>query len=265
MDWTEQVKGHYGWWVRCRFAPGASIASLQFATTGQMCESIYPRLSENGSEVTIRAGGRAVVPVLPKLADETATTNRFEHAALRSSNVKFAGRSAEQRFAYRSSGRGAGQIVFRIPARTELVGISAAARYGLRVPTPEGARFQLEYSMDEGRNWSSLGESTPPVDNEFSSGWVYGASKMDHRQPSNEALVRVSLNGGGYPTGLITTELYGLRRTAASSAATVTWSWFEGEQSRTHTADLPAGSDSHVEYIATGQQVRDDFVRITVR
>jgi hypothetical protein len=74
--------------------------------------------------------------------------------------------------------------------------------------------------------------------------------------------VRVTLDGGGHATGLLTTELYGLRRTSTSSAVKVTYGWSENGESKTHAFRVGPGQSEHREQILTGAQIRDDFVTI---
>jgi hypothetical protein len=152
-------------------------------------------------------------------------------------------------------------VVFRISSPTDLRGLSAAARFGLRSPTPPGSQFHLDYSLDSGNNWQPLAALKPPEDNEFSSGWIYGTTDFEG---GTEALVRIRMYAGGFPTGLITAELYGIRQTPASSSTTVTWGWFEGDQRRTYSYDVAAGTTDHSTTVPTGKSVRDDFVRISV-
>jgi hypothetical protein len=111
--------------------------------------------------------------------------------------------------------------------------------------------------------WQEFGKLAPPGDNEFSSGWVDGeVSRLPGELRS--ALVRVDLNGGGFGTNLITAELYGIRRTAAPSAATVTYGWREGGEDREQSFRVPAGAEQTTSRVATGQKIEDRFVRILV-
>jgi hypothetical protein len=264
FDATELVKGRYGWQMRITISSKSTLKKLRLVTTAQLCETIYPRLKPGGTTVTYRSKPRAATAVLPLLASEAATAEYCEAVELRSANLEFVGRSAEQRTAYRVRGPQPAQVVFRIPARTPLVGLSAAARFAVRSPSPPGAEYGLDFSTDGGQTWRPLGKVTPPEDNEFSSGWVYG--NTDFATPSKETvLVRVTLDGGGYGTGLLTAELYGLRQTASPSEVKVTYGWREGEQQQQHTFVVPAGRPEHREQIRTGASITDDFVKLEAR
>ena len=260
MDATQWTKGRYGWRVRLSMPKGATLRQIRFETTCQMCETIYPRLSENGSEVKYQSKSRAVVPVLPSLVDEGSTMKNYEVRNRRSENLDFVGRSEKQRLAYRVLGPKPASVVFQVPSRTSLVGIAAAARYAVRSPTPVGSRYELHYSVDKGESWHELGTVNPPEDNEFSSGWVYGTS--DFAATAQPVLVRVKLFGGGYGTGLMTTELYGLRETPATSQVEIIYRWRDSGMAKSHTFTVPKGAASHVEQIPTGGEIENDSVTI---
>ncbi len=265
FDATDQAKGRYGWYVRLTLKEKSStLRSIRFVTTCQMCQTIYPHLKPGGTKVTYRSKGRSVVPVLPQLVREEPTTDRFEQRDLRSANLEFIGRSGDQRFAYQTRGPKPGTVVFRVPSKTRLVGLSGAARFRVRSPSPEGAEFHLDYSLDQGKTWRPLGEAIPPSDNEFSSGWVYGATDLEASDTS-AALVRVRLNGGGYGTGLLAAELYGLRETNSNSDVSVTYGWFEGQKRRQQTFHVPQGISETTATIHTGPEIRNDFVRIDAK
>lgn len=260
-DLTEYVKGCYGWKLKLEWFGDAQLGTLQMTTTCQMSQAIYPRLKPGGSTVTFRSAGRAVVPVLPRLEDETATIQNFEDRARRSANLDFVGRRPGQRAAYIVRGPQPASVVFRIDSPATLVGLSAAARFTVRSPSPPGAEYGLQWSVDNGATWHRLGQVTLPADNEFSSGWVYGQAD-GIAGDMRSALIRVDLNGGGYQTGLITAELYGLRKTGSPAAATVTYGWMEGGRMREHSFQVPAGMTTATSHVPTGQTIRDRFVRI---
>lgn len=263
LDLTESVKGRYGWWLRWTLPAGARLQSVRTTTTCQMSQALYPRLQSGGTRVVYRAGGRAVTPVLPQLEDEAITVSRYEQRELRSSNLQFVGRTARDQTAYRVAGPKPASVVFRIPARTPLTGVSAAARYSVRSPSPEGAEYTLEVSADQGATWDPLGRNAPPTDNEFSSGWVYGAAEFA-APVAQQVLVRATLNGGGAAARLLAAEMYGLRQTARDSAVELTYAWREGNVVREHQVTIPAGSETFETQIPTGAVIQDEWVRLAV-
>lgn len=263
-DATEIVKGRYSWLVRLSWPERARLRSVRFATTCQLNQAMYPRLRPGGCEVTYRAGSRAVVPVLPRFEDETATIERFERRDLRSANLKFVGRSAKQREAYTVQGPKPASAVFRISSPSELVGLTAAARVSIRSPSPPGAEFGLSWSPESAIDWKPFGKFAPPTDNEFSSGWVDG-QVTELPDGLRSALVRVELNGGGYGTNLITAEMYGIRRTSPPSEATVTYEWREDGKDRQHSFTIAPGKSSATSTVPTGEQIEEKFVRVSVQ
>ena len=260
-DLTEHVKGRYGWRLKLSWSGAAAVRELRLTTTCQLSQAIYPRLKPGGSTVTYRSGGQAVVPVLPRLEDEAATVRDFEDRAKRSSNLDFVGRRPGQHAAYATRGPQPASVVFRINSSTPLVGLSAAARFSARSPSPPGSEFGLSWSIDNGATWQRLGHVALPADNEFSSGWVYGSTAAINGD-ARSALVRVELNGGGSATRLLAAELYGLRKTAPPTAATVTYGWTENGKSLEHAFQVPAGDSTATSLVPTGKNIRDRFVRI---
>ena len=240
LDLTQYVKGRYGWWLRFTFSKGSGLNRLQTETTCQMNQAIYPRLKPNGSTVTYRAASRAVTVVKPNwgLAEQQAT--RHEVRALRSSNLTFTPRSRKQNAAYSVAGNKPAHVVFRVDAPEPLLEVSAAARYRVRSPQPDDCDFHLELSLDDGRTWQTFARAQNAADNEYSSGWVYGKSPIG-TSGITSALIKVHIYGGGYATGLIDFEAYGVHRTAPPASAEVTWAW------RTPGAEQEATSVQRIE------------------
>lgn len=260
-DATDLVKGRYGWRVRLSWDGTSGLESLALTTVTQVCQTIYPRLKADGSLVVYRVASRAVVPVLPNFGLAESAAAAWEDRPLRSSNVAYVPRTAKNRYAYRTTNNKPGAVVFRIDSPTDLVEVSAAVRFGLRVPPPTDCDFRLELSTDGGASWRELGRAEIPPDNEYSSGWMYGQSAVS--EPNiRTALVRAHFYQGGHSAGLIEAELYGQRRTSPSPAATVTYAWRENGQRREHKEPIPAGANEHSFRIPTGKAITDDFVRI---
>ncbi|MGZ0174367.1 MAG: hypothetical protein ACKVHE_33100 [Planctomycetales bacterium] len=137
FDLTEDVKGRYGWQIRLSWSGNAGINSLRFMTVTQVCQSIYPRLKTGGSDVTYRAGRRAVVAVLPDFGLPESRVSAFEETSMRSDNVVYRGRSEKSRRAYETTNNKPGVVVFRIDSPSRLNEVRAAVRYQLRVPPPQ--------------------------------------------------------------------------------------------------------------------------------
>ena len=77
-------------------------------------------------------------------------------------------------------------------------------------------------------------------------------------------LVRVHLNAGGHKTGLIDARLYGIyRRPEPAGPLTITYGWKENGQPREHTEKIAAGTNETTFTVPTGENIEDDFVRLT--
>jgi hypothetical protein len=262
-DLTDLVKGRYGWHARFEWQGKGGLDQLQFTTVTQVCQTIYPRLKPGGTTTTYRAASQAVVPVLPNLGLPEDEATRYEEKSLRSPNVVFSPRSSQSRFAYQTTNNKPGVVVFRIDAPTELTEVSAAVRFGVRVPPPAGCDYRLDLSLDGGQTWSPLAKADIPPDNEYSSGWMFGRRAIDGAG-SKSALIRAHFYNGGYLAGLIDLQLYGLRRTVWPQDASLTYGWKEDGQPREFTQALAAGTDEKTFVIPTGSAVVDEFVRIAV-
>jgi hypothetical protein len=116
-------------------------------------------------------------------------------------------------------------------------------------------------STDAGQTWTPLGHAEIPADNEYSSGWMYGRRSLEPAE-TKKAWVRVQLNAGGYSTGLIEAQAYGVYRTEAPQALAITYAWKEDGQLKTHRESVAAGTREHMFFVPTGPSIRDEFVRL---
>jgi hypothetical protein len=261
-DVTDLVKGRYGWQARFRWKGRDGIDELQFTTVTQVCQAIYPRLKADGTTVTYRAASQTVVPVLPHWGLPDEETARHEEKRFRSANVVYAQRSPASRYGYRTTDNKPGVVVFRIDSPTQLTEVTAAVRFGVRVP-PAECDFHLDLSLDGGQSWQPLARAEIPPDNEYSSGWMYGKKPIG-AAGVKQALVRAHFFNGGYEAGLIDAQIYGLRRTARPEAAEITYGWKEGGERRQFRQRLAAGTHEQSWNVPTGPSIVDDFVRIAV-
>jgi hypothetical protein len=262
-DLTDTVKGYYGWYVRLGWKGDSGIDALTFTTVTQVAQTIYPRLKPGGSDVVYRAASRGVEPVLPNFAASEEVVGRFEEKSLRSANVSYAARGPKSRFAYPVKGNKPGSVVFRVEAPRELQRVTAAARFSVRVPPPEGCDYHLDISTDNGKTWKPMGKADLPKDNEFSSGWMYGAADVSAAK-TRSALVRATVYQGGYQVGLMTAEFYGIYQTPPPPPVKVTYAWKESGQVKTHVENVPEGAREHKFKVPTGKTVVDEFVRFEV-
>ena len=264
LDLTQHVKGKYHWFIMFKWQANSGIDQLEFTTVTQVAQPFYPRLQPGGCDATYRATSRAVATVPLELREGGKPDGQYhplEVKRLRTPNVVYEGRTSDQRLAYRVQGNKSAAVAFRLDSHHPLLEVSAAARFALRSPAPEGCDFELEVSMDEAGSWQSLDRPVIPKDNEYSSGWMYGRADVS-KSNSKSAIVRAHLYGGGYQTGLISAEMYGIYRTPPPQAAKITYAWKEAGELKQHTEAIPAGKAEHRFRVPTGEKIVDEFVRI---
>lgn len=261
QDLTDRAKGRYGWQVRFTLTGKSGLDAVRFETTTQVSQAIYPRLTPGGCEVVYQAGSRGVVPVLPNFGLPEKELSGIEVRALRSANVAYSPRSKKSRYAYKTTNNKPGLIVFQVAAPQNLLEVRAACRFGIRVPPPEGADYHLEISTDGGKTWKRFAQAEIPADNEYSSGWMYGKADVSTAN-TKTALVRVHLYAGGYQTGLIDFDLYGVHQTGKPQPLTLTYGWKEGNADKTHMEQIPAGKQQHRFRVPTGAKITDHLIRL---
>jgi hypothetical protein len=272
-DLTEAVKGRYGWQVRFAWKGDGGLDGLTFTTVTQVAQTIYPRLKPDGCTVVYRARSRGVAPVLPNfgLPEDQA---RWEEKSLRSSNVAYLGRGPKSRLAYKVQDNKPGTLAFKVESPAELLQVTVAAKFNVRVPTPEGCDYRLEFSTDGGKTWRPLGRADVPKDNDAffgipkdndaSWGWMYGAADVAAAK-TKTALVRVHLFQGGHAVGLMTADLYGVYRTPPPQTLKLTYAWQESGKLKTHTEEIAAGTSERTFQVPTGKSIVDEYVRLEAR
>ena len=260
-DLTEAVKGRYGWQLRFMWSGKSGLDSVRFVTTTQVCQAMYPRLTEDGCDVTYRSTQRAVVAVLPNFSLPESKVDAFEETALRSANVRYKPRSVKSRFAYQSTDREPAHVVFKVAAPQRLREIRAAVRYSVPVPPPSGLDFQLQLSTDSGATWQTFATADIPSDNEFSSGWLYGEADVD-KESCRRALVRFHMHAPGRQAGVIDARLYGIHDVERYGRIAVEFGWQEKGRHKVFKKKLAANVESARFRVPTLDGVKDEFVRI---
>lgn len=264
LDLTEYVKGHYGWqivfsWDRREY-PDPEIRLLKFTTTTQVNQALYPRLKPGGAEVTYHAANRAAFDATPTFAPGEEPDSP-EYVAHRAKNVVYHGRSSQSPHVYQTTDNKPASLVFPVRAPWPLTEVRAAMRYQVRVPPPEKYDYRLEISTDQGKTWQTFAQADIPRDNELSNGWVAGTANVSPAKVK-DALVRITLYAGGYRTGLLDLRLYGVYETELPGAVNVTYGWKENGELKTHVQTIGKRTQDRTWTIATGQNIRDEFVRI---
>jgi hypothetical protein len=262
-DLTDEVKGRYGWQLRFQMAEKSGVDALTFTTITQVAQPIYPRLKPDGCPVTYRAGSRTVVPILPNFATAENIAGRYEEKSLRSPNLVYAGRSPQQRFAYTVQGNKPAWATFKVAVPANLLQVTAAARFSIRVPPPEGCDFHMDISTDGGKSWKPFAKADIPKDNELSSAWMFGQADVTAAK-THTALVRVHIYAGGYQLGLISAELYGVQQTPPPQAVKLTYAWKEGGALKSHVENIAANTSEWKFKVPTGKQIADEYIRLEV-
>ena len=264
-DLTDSGKGHYGWQIRFSWSGTTKLKEVSFATTCQMANPIYPRLSENGSKIQFQATSRKVIPVLPNFSLPEAD-QIFEVQKERSSNVQYQPRSVKNRYVYKTTNNKPGDVVFRLDSPLEpLTEVRAAVRFAIRVPPPKETDYRLDVSFDQGSTWQPLSKADIPRDNEYSSGWMYG--KIATPPEVHSAWVKAHFYAGGYTTGLIEAELYGISQAKSASPVSLTIGWKEGakeKQFHWRSENLSPENSSATFNIPTGSDIVDQMIKIHV-
>ncbi|MEZ6063301.1 MAG: hypothetical protein R3C19_23385 [Planctomycetaceae bacterium] len=264
FDLTEHVKGRYGWQIQFRFEGASGIDSLKFTTTTQVCQAIFPQLTEGGCDVTCRITDRSVVAVLPDFGLPEANVSHYEEVSLRSANVIYQPRVNDNRLAYQTTNNKSGEVVFRVTSPKPLLEVRAAVRYQLRVPPEPDCDYHMDISTDNGTHWRRFAIAEIPADNEFSSGWLSGRSAVSSAD-CHEALVRVHFDGGGHRTGLMDAQLYGIHRIGNRSACVVEFGWTDDGGPQTHVERIAADrAQSQIHVPTSSDSIRNEFVRISV-
>ncbi len=257
VDLTDAIKGRYGWHLRFNLEAGADLSALRFVTTSQMAQPMYPRLKAGGSQVTYRTAQRSAFEATPNFG--LIESELQSRGVSMSDNVRYTPRSPKNRNAFTTKNNKPGDVIFRIEAPEDLIEIRAAARFGVRIPTPDNADFHLEVSFDQGKTWKTFAKTDIPKDNDYSSGWVYGQAQVKN---ARQALVRVHFYNGGYTANLLDVRLYGIHRTPAATPAHITYAWREGGKTREFTTQ--AQKAEHTFTVPTGAMIEDQWVRIQI-
>ncbi len=264
VDLTQWLKGHYGWLIGFSWKGDAGIDELEFTTTTQVSQSIYPRLKPGGTELSYRAGSRAVTPMLPNFSLPEQQIGVFEEVSLRSQNLVYKPLGEGTRLAYETTNNQPASVVFRIDSPRPLEQVRGAFQYSIRSPSPKNSEFSMEVSVDEGKSWQAMARAEIAEDNEFSSGWLAGELDLSESDVKT-ALVRCRLYAGGYPTGLLQAQFYGVQRTSPPQRLEISYGWSEAGHLKTWRGEVDAGVGKQAFHVPTGEQVSDRFVRFHAR
>ncbi len=133
MDLTDQVKGHRQWQLRFGAAPARlAAASLSITTVCQANPATFPRLKDNGTRVTQEIGNRAIASFGP---NQQQAAPRIIEGAFDSPRVT---------------------LEFKTPRGEPVREVHVAAHVSSSAPPSPEVRYQIECSLDGGKNWRPM-------------------------------------------------------------------------------------------------------------
>lgn len=241
IDATDLVKGHSQYFVR--FIASASEladANVEIVTVCQANSSTMPRLTDGESKVTFAASGRAVVSAGP---------NRDQARA-----HVVAGNFDTPRVT----------IEVKTPRGEPVVEVHAAAHVRSSSPPSPDVRYEIEYSIDEGRSWQPIvsdwritRRGHEPKDF-WSQSFCWGAVALPEPQAS-AVQVRFRNDGGKQ---YARAEVHVVYATEPNDPTRVTFGWTNesGPQAASHV--LTPASEPQTWTLSTGKAVRTDWVEM---
>jgi hypothetical protein len=240
LDLTDRAKGRRQFWLRLHAgAKALEQSGLTIVTVCQANPATMPRLKDNGSRVSFRASGRAVVSAGPNLPQAEA------HVV----EGKFGSPSVTLELA--------------TPRGEPVLAVHAAAHVQSSSPPQADVKYQIELSTDAGKTWKPLVKdwTIPRRGDEPKEFWsqslCWGAVEPGDKKATT-VRVRFRNNGGkNYPR----CEVHLVYRTAGADGTKVTFDWKDdvGGHKETHTF---AGGQAGVWDVPTGKDVRSHWVEM---
>lgn len=245
MDLTDVVKGRRQYWIR--FQTGVKElknAGLTMITTCQANAATMPRLKDNGSRVEFLASNRAVISAGPNI---------------------------EQAKAHLVAGKfGTPQVTLEIapPRKEETVAIYAAGHvFSSNPPRPE-VKYQIEYSINQGKNWSPIVKDwsivrTGDEPKDFWSQSLCWGSKELSEKVTGAIWIRFR-NDGGKAYGRCEAHL--VYRTKAADPMEVTFDWSDSNGPHRASHRFSKGNSKDASngkwQVSTGRDVQTHWVEL---
>jgi MYXO-CTERM domain-containing protein len=263
VDFTELVKGRNGYLVRLSFDDGEGLQALRLRTIGMLNPGVYPDLKDGQAQVKYSAGNAGALDLSPDLwtaAAAESTTGYVQRTGLTNLNAVYFGNGST--FAY--EGSQTGSVLYKVTLPPQLAAngaklkeIFAAANFSVGLPPSPGTFGQIEVAASDAGPWTPIGRADVPMDDELSSGWVYGSSGAAALGAST-AFVRYSSNNGGRPPRLRFLRLYATYSVPApSTPVLVTYVWNNGaDRMDAHMVAAGAANDAWTIQTGTGVKQR---------
>ncbi len=244
MDLTNHVKGRRQWQLRFGAAPASlAAADLTITTVCQANPATFPRLKDGGTRVTQEIHDRAIISFGP---NQQQAAPRIIEGAFDSPRVT---------------------LEFQTPRGEPVRELHVAAHVASSAPPSPEVRYQIEYSLDNGKSWLPLLQDgrierrgVEPPDFWSQSLWAAHISLPENLVDR----VRVRLrNDGGKRYRRVEGHLI---YPVASGSTRVTYDWTDDsgphQESRVlgheQTWDLPTGRNVRTRWVEIAAEVAAD-------
>ena len=238
MDLTDHLKGHRQYFLR--FATAASNlanSALKITTVCQANAAIFPRLKDNGTNVSFSAARRAILSAGPNI--EQARTH-IVAGTFDSPGVTLA---------------------LRAPRKQRPLAVYAAAHLASGNPPDPGISYFIDYSTDAGKAWHAVvsdwripRRGDEPKDF-WSQSFCYGSAELS-QTGSVPVQIRFRNNGG---KKILRAEAHLIYQTEEDDGTKVTFDWMDSKGP--HRASHLFRADSNPSwFLNTAEQVETRWV-----
>lgn len=245
LDLTDAVKGFRQYQLRIHSGAKALAGSGFTMTT--VCEanrSVMPHLKDGGTAVSFAASAKALVSVGPTVpqANGHIVAGGFDSPAV--------------------------TLDARPPRGEPITDIYAAGHVKSSNPPDPGVRYQIEYSMNGGKEWRAVARDwninrrgDEPKDF-WSQSFCWGAAELDPALKVSGVQVRFKNSGGKQYARAEVHLAYRLPRTDATEV-TFAWSDEGGDRTASHTFTGAAGERPWT--VPTGKGVKTKWVEMRAK
>jgi hypothetical protein len=235
MDLTDFVKGHRQYHLRLETGSAELAESgIVIQTVCQLNPAVLPRLKDHGTAIEFSSGGRAIVSFGP---NKQQASPKIVAGAFDTPRVT---------------------MEIETPRGEAILELYVSAHMASSNPPNPEVKYELEYSLDQGKSWHSLlnhssFERRVVEPDDFWSQSLWSGSKRLSGTDTRRVQVRIRNDGG---KRVMRAECH-LVYAANQKAAEVTYAWRNdaGDQSKTHqmnhgeTWSLETGKDVSTRWV----------------